>query len=144
MDAKRYFVVMVVALLSVLFAGVLVSCGAFDRGTYLWKGPYGQPYVASPEKIIAPSEAVVGETVIITVEFATYFLRRFVRAEASIQERELQIAINLWFQKREANYSLPYWGLAQEDITIVFPSPGNWTIRSGEMSVPITVLMEEE
>jgi hypothetical protein len=146
MDAKRYVFVMAIALLVVLFARVLVSCGALDWGGGVKIKPEGKPFIGTPSETTVPEQAIAGVPVVIAVEYYETYTLKLIDVKTSLNEAAYEFVIELWFQRYYVSGgSVPAIAfICTERITVTFPKPGNWTIRSGELSVPVTVLPAED
>lgn len=132
----------------ILAALALGSCQAFDWGgsSKIWREPIGAPQIESPYEIAAPETATAGIPVTVIVRYQEDNpYREFVRSDTELNSESIEFRINLWFQRFNSNAPPPppEFVLTTKNFTVTFPKPGEWTIRSGCKSVPVTVLPAE-
>ena len=130
----------------ILLALALASCQAFDWGRGMRSRSVGTPYLATPTEITAPLTATAGRPTTATVEYEEGQSFKLIKSRASLDPVARSFTIELYFQKYEpvgGSFIMIVYH-STKDFTVTFPTPGEWTIRSGGKSVPITVLPSEE
>ncbi len=144
MDAKRYIVVIAIALPAALAVLPVAGCIP-DR----WK-PYGwwwegDPYPAPIQELKAPDTVALDERATIRAVVWIGYSRKIVEESVEVVKATYTVRIKLILRAygdylaRPANIPPP----TEKLYTVSFPVPGEWTIQVNDESVPITVLPAE-
>lgn len=140
MRSGKYIINTLSKSLLVLTFGFSISVGVFILYYLEGESLFGDPRLAGVSSISIEGTPVEGERCTISIHGVLGHCCRLEYHEKKIYEQDKLVNISLW----ESCYS---GGLCtcnvvefQYNISIIFPSSGNWTIRCNRIAVNITVL----